>query len=475
MNKQLRNFFTLCLALFLLSITAFAAGDGFSDSAEISPRYKDAVKYASQSGIIQGYADGRFVPKGQLTRGAAAKFISAMCLGAEAANGLSISDAPYPDVPADHTFAGHIGYCSLKGYISGYDDGTFKAGNPLTGFAFAKMLLNAIEYPSAAEYTGEDWKSTVYRDAAACGIFAGDMEFQPADILNREQASFMLYNAANWKASEKGGAPTTEPESTVPEPSQEDIPSFSLPLRQLTISRIATIDVTFNKECTVNYRCIPEDQNYFQVHWERRNGNVCPVSITPLNNGRAQIVFTSDLNDEVIFVDVTVEGMRDRNILSVSDTQLITSESTSINVTFEASGRVTYQCVPATQNFFRLKWGSFVNGVAPLYITPISNGTAGVLISNDYNDETVYVTITVQGIDIYPNMIYSPTSMLSMKVGDKQKLDIVYSPSNTTKRSLLCFSAKSRRDTPGYAKNSPERQMAETPENQGFAAICRLT
>ncbi len=41
--------------------------------------------------------------------------------------------------------------------------------------------------------------------------------------------------------------------------------------------------------------------------------------------------------------------------------------------------------------------------------------------------------------------------------------------------SVLRFSAKSRRDMPRYANNSPKRQMAETPENQGFATICRVT
>jgi len=39
----------------------------------------------------------------------------------------------------------------------------------------------------------------------------------------------------------------------------------------------------------------------------------------------------------------------------------------------------------------------------------------------------------------------------------------------------LRFRAKTRRETPTYAKNSPTRQMAETPENTGFAAICRDT
>ncbi len=41
--------------------------------------------------------------------------------------------------------------------------------------------------------------------------------------------------------------------------------------------------------------------------------------------------------------------------------------------------------------------------------------------------------------------------------------------------TLIRFSAKTRWETPAYAKNSPIWQMAETPENQGFAAICQDT
>lgn len=41
--------------------------------------------------------------------------------------------------------------------------------------------------------------------------------------------------------------------------------------------------------------------------------------------------------------------------------------------------------------------------------------------------------------------------------------------------SVLRFSAKSRRNTPRYANDSPKRQMAETHEDQGFATICRIT
>lgn len=41
--------------------------------------------------------------------------------------------------------------------------------------------------------------------------------------------------------------------------------------------------------------------------------------------------------------------------------------------------------------------------------------------------------------------------------------------------SVLRFTAKSLQDTPRYAKHSPKRQIAETPENLGFATICRVT
>ena len=45
----------------------------------------------------------------------------------------------------------------------------------------------------------------------------------------------------------------------------------------------------------------------------------------------------------------------------------------------------------------------------------------------------------------------------------------------TLNTSVLRFTAKSLQDTPRYAKHSPKRQIAETPENLGFATICRVT
>ena len=140
----MKKFLSLVLALIMtMSLVTISAGateyKDLTDKDEI--QYEEAVAVLNRIGVITGYEDGSFRPETELTRGAAAKIIVSLMIGPDAASALPNNASPYPDVPASHTFAGVIGYCKTAGYISGYGDGTFKPANPLTGYAFAKMLL----------------------------------------------------------------------------------------------------------------------------------------------------------------------------------------------------------------------------------------------------------------------------------------------------------------------------------------------
>jgi len=196
--KKVSALFLAMILLALCSTTATATST-FSDEASISQQYKTSVDYAVQTGIISGYADGTFRPKQNLTRGAATKIIASMELGVEKSSALTTDYTPFTDISATNVFAGSIAYCSNQGYINGYSDGTFRAGNPLTAEAFAKMLLCAIKYPSHTGYTGVNWKNIVLQDALTCGVFQGNMGFAASDGVTREQAAYLLYNAAYWK------------------------------------------------------------------------------------------------------------------------------------------------------------------------------------------------------------------------------------------------------------------------------------
>ena len=130
----------------------------------------------------------------QHTCGAAAKIIVSLLIGPEAASNLPNQTAPYPDVPASHTFAGVISYCKTAKIISGYGDGTFKPGNSLTGFAFAKMLLGALGYNGEIEgFVDTGWTMNVARIGHEVGLF-DRLDFDGAGAVNRETACQLALN-----------------------------------------------------------------------------------------------------------------------------------------------------------------------------------------------------------------------------------------------------------------------------------------
>jgi len=192
----MKKFLSLVLALVMaMSLVTISAGaKDFTDSADV--KYDAAVEVMSELKVIDGYTDGSFRPSTQLNRGAAAKIICNMILGPTTASALSASSAPFSDVPADSVFAGYITYCSKEGIIDGYADGTFRPTAPLTGYAFAKMLLGALGYDPALEgYVGANWSINVAKQALGIGLDDGIDGFVGTQYVNRETACQMALNA----------------------------------------------------------------------------------------------------------------------------------------------------------------------------------------------------------------------------------------------------------------------------------------
>ena len=207
----MKKFLSLVLALIMtMSLVTISAGAteyrDLTDKDEI--QYEEAVAVLNRIGVITGYEDGSFRPETELTRGAAAKIIVSLMIGPEAASALPNNASPYPDVPAGHTFAGVIGYCKTAGYISGYGDGTFKPANPLTGYAFAKMLLGAIGYKSNIEgFVDTGWTMNVARIGNVAGLF-DRISFDGAKAVTRDEACQLALNTLKATMVDYGSANT---------------------------------------------------------------------------------------------------------------------------------------------------------------------------------------------------------------------------------------------------------------------------
>ena len=207
----MKKFLSLVLALIMtMSLVTISAGateyKDLTDKDEI--QYEEAVAVLNRIGVITGYEDGSFRPETELTRGAAAKIIVSLMIGPDAASALPNNASPYPDVPASHTFAGVIGYCKTAGYISGYGDGTFKPANPLTGYAFAKMLLGAIGYKSNIEgFVDTGWTMNVARIGNYAGLF-DRISFDGAKAVTRDEACQLALNTLKATMVDYGNANT---------------------------------------------------------------------------------------------------------------------------------------------------------------------------------------------------------------------------------------------------------------------------
>ena len=191
----MKKFLSLVLALVMTMslVTVSAGAKDFSDDDSIT--YQEAVDVISEIGVVDGYTGGDFKPTDVLTRGAAAKIICNLILGPTTASALSASTAPFKDVPVSNVFAGYITYCSQRGIINGYSDGTFRPGATLTGNAFMKMLLGALGYDSSIEgYTGPNWTVNVIKQAAGIGLDDGNNEFVGSKAVTREEAALYAFN-----------------------------------------------------------------------------------------------------------------------------------------------------------------------------------------------------------------------------------------------------------------------------------------
>jgi hypothetical protein len=124
--------------------------------------------------------------------------------------GLFTSSAfAFTDVPGSHAYATAIDDLSTRGIINGYDDGTFRPGNPVWRQHFAKMIVLTLDLPASeadvCPFGDVDigGTSTLYPDnyiavAASNGITqgTGPGTFAPTADIFRAQVITMVVRAA---------------------------------------------------------------------------------------------------------------------------------------------------------------------------------------------------------------------------------------------------------------------------------------
>lgn len=141
------------------------SGPSFSDLSLDSP-FWSAIHGMVQAGLVSGYSDGTFRPGNPATRGQVAKMLSTT-FELPAAGGTQ----HFNDVPPTHPFYSYIEAAYNAGLISGYSDGTFRPGSPITRGQIAKMAVEAVEQTQQAGWISTLPSTPTFSDVPAGSAF----------------------------------------------------------------------------------------------------------------------------------------------------------------------------------------------------------------------------------------------------------------------------------------------------------------
>lgn len=115
-----------------------AAPPTFSDVPEDHP-FADAIAWAAEEDIVEGFPDGSFRPGATVTRQAVAAWLWRQTGSPPPGPGAPT----FSDVPPTHPFADAIRWLAEEEITTGFADGTFRPGNEITRMALAAWVCRS--------------------------------------------------------------------------------------------------------------------------------------------------------------------------------------------------------------------------------------------------------------------------------------------------------------------------------------------
>ena len=172
--KNLRKVLSLILVVAMAcSFMMFASAkdyEEFTDAADISDKYLEAVDVAAALEIFIGDETGKLDPQGTFTRAQAAKIVSYMSIGKQASEALTATGGIFADVPADFWASKYIAYAANAGILNGDGDGNFRPEDAVTGAEVAKLMNTVLGYGKKGEYVGPSWQINSISDGISRGL-----------------------------------------------------------------------------------------------------------------------------------------------------------------------------------------------------------------------------------------------------------------------------------------------------------------
>ena len=204
--RNLKKFLALILAMvmaFSMMMTANAAhvGTQYSDEADVTPAFSEAVEVLTGMGVFQGDS-GSFRPASNITRAEVAAIIYRLATGDTGTDKMDLYTTrhPFTDVRSDAWYAGYVGYLYNAKIIKGTTTTTFNPAGNVTGYEVLAMILRAVGYDKNDEFTGATWTVEVASTATELGILRDIDSTHYGDTLHlasrRDVVASMLFRTA---------------------------------------------------------------------------------------------------------------------------------------------------------------------------------------------------------------------------------------------------------------------------------------
>lgn len=165
---------------------------------------KEAIEYLKGKGIIDGYPDGTFKPNNTVNR---AELLKILIESRDPSFDRQGNDTNcFSDISSGQWFTSYVCYAKEKGWVNGYQDGTFRASQAVSKAEAVKIVLNAYGFSIPEKATQfyfsdvnlGDWFAPFIQIAKEQGLLE-DMgtTYSPNSGMSRAGTAEIIYRILN--------------------------------------------------------------------------------------------------------------------------------------------------------------------------------------------------------------------------------------------------------------------------------------
>jgi hypothetical protein len=204
-------FIFIFLAVQVIPISGITHAENQASLRDINSHWaKEEINEWIDNGLISGYTDQTFKPNKVITR---AEYIS---LVNKAFGYEHKAEETFIDVSPEKWFYNDVAKAKFNGYISGFDDDSFRPDQPISREQAAKIIyqIMQLEGQTVSRNTGafvddqlmSSWSKPYIREVVSRGYLKGypDESFRPQKSITRAEAVVMLDKAAGQLINQPG-------------------------------------------------------------------------------------------------------------------------------------------------------------------------------------------------------------------------------------------------------------------------------